>query len=362
MVCHWSRMRPVFSRSGRAAVVSVRSAGISGAMKRALKSLAKNPPSAKKRACGSLPCRTGHCTGAIASKSLSDSDCSAPMSKSRAPLVLECRERGVFAKNIRRRVEAERRTETEPLGHLAHDPPIGPGLARRRQETRAAARCAAPNWSRCRISRPRPAPAAAHARRRRPCRWRSTFSETTNSSSFFSASRAASAFGSDTAGLVPITHSALISPRAMASNIWTAFSPSWVAMRGAFQNRRTRSISGGVNPIWAASWLASPPTSRPPIALGCPVSENGDAPGLADPPGREVAIDDGVDLVGALRRLVDALRIQRDHARRIGKHLEERRDVLLGQAGRQRGGRRRCRRCCARARCASSKPVVWRSM
>ena len=134
-----------------------------------------------------------------------------------------------------------------------------------------------------------------------------TFSETTNSSSFFSASRTTSAFGSDTAGLVPITHSALISPRATASNIWTAFSPSWVAMRGAFQNRRTRSMSGGVNPIWAASWLASPPTSRPPIALGCPVSENGDAPTLPIAPGRKVAIDDGVDLVGALRRLVDAL-------------------------------------------------------
>ena len=107
-----------------------------------------------------------------------------------------------------------------------------------------------------------------------------TFSETTNSSSFFSAARAASASGSDTAGLVPITHSALISPRPIASNICTAFSPSWVAMRGAFQNRRTRSMSGGVKAIWAASWLASPPTSRPPIALGCPVSENGDAPAL----------------------------------------------------------------------------------
>ena len=49
MVCHWSRMRPVFSRSGRPAVVSVRSAGISGATKRALRSLVKKPPSAKKR-------------------------------------------------------------------------------------------------------------------------------------------------------------------------------------------------------------------------------------------------------------------------------------------------------------------------
>jgi len=80
--------------------------------------------------------------------------------------------------------------------------------------------------------------------------------------------RAASASGSDTAGLVPITHNALISPRPIASNIWTAFSPSWVAIRGAFQNRRTRSISGGVKAMCAASWLASPPTSRPPIALG----------------------------------------------------------------------------------------------
>ena len=31
------------------------------------------------------------------------------------------------------------------------------------------------------------------------------------------------------------------------------------------------------------------------------------------------------------------LRIHRDHARRIGKHLEECRDILLGKAGRQRG-------------------------
>ena len=30
----------------------------------------------------------------------------------------------------------------------------------------------------------------------------------------------------------------------------------------------------------AASWLASPPTSRPPMALGWPVSENGPMPGL----------------------------------------------------------------------------------
>ena len=80
-----------------------------------------------------------------------------------------------------------------------------------------------------------------------------TFSDTTNSSSLPSASRTAPARGSDTAGLVAITHSALISPRSIASNICTALRPSRVAMRGAFQNRRTRSISGGVKPICAAS-------------------------------------------------------------------------------------------------------------
>ena len=50
-----------------------------------------------------------------------------------------------------------------------------------------------------------------------------------------------------------------------------------------------------------------------------------------------MTIDDGIDFVGALRRLVDALGVQGDDAQRIGKHLEERRHVVLGQAGRQRG-------------------------
>src|SRR5229473_4530195 len=50
---------------------------------------------------------------------------------------------------------------------------------------------------------------------------------------------------------------------------------------------------------------------------------------LADPPSGEVAIDDSIDLVGALRRLVNALRIQRDHARGISEHLEEVSDIRL---------------------------------
>ena len=87
-------------------------------------------------------------------------------------LVLECRERSVLAKNIRRRAEAEGSAEAEAPGDLAHDPPIGLGLAGRGKE-RALPRDApfrighgagflAPGLRR-----------QQHMRaRRRPCRWK----------------------------------------------------------------------------------------------------------------------------------------------------------------------------------------------
>src|SRR3954468_12735314 len=53
----------------------------------------------------------------------------------------------------------------------------------------------------------------------------------------------------------------------------------------------------------------------------------------ADASGGEVAIDDGVDLVSALRRLVDALRITGDDAGAGVEQIEEVADVLLAQAG-----------------------------
>ena len=107
-----------------------------------------------------------------------------------------------------------------------------------------------------------------------------TFSDTTSSSSRDSASRTASARGSDTAGLVPMTHSALMRPSATASNMSTALRPSPATRFGAFQKRRTRSRSAAEKPMCAASMLASPPTSRPPMALGWPVSDSGPEPGL----------------------------------------------------------------------------------
>jgi hypothetical protein len=103
---------------------------------------------------------------------------------------------------------------------------------------------------------------------------------TTTNGHAASASRTRAARGMLAAGLVPRTHSALTPPSSTASNSSTALRPGRVAMRRAFQNRRTRSTAASSSKlICAASWLARPPTSRPPIALGCPVNENGPMPG-----------------------------------------------------------------------------------
>ena len=45
--------------------------------------------------------------------------------------------------------------------------------------------------------------------------------------------------------------------------------------------------------------------------------------GLADAARRQVAVDDGVDLVGAGRRLVDALAVDGDRLLRLGEQREE---------------------------------------
>jgi hypothetical protein len=79
---------------------------------------------------------------------------------------------------------------------------------------------------------------------------------------------------------------------------------------------------------------------------------------LADAPRGEMAIEDGVDLVGALRRLVDPLRIKRDHARRRAKHPEELCDVALAESGCER-----CRRSAAgNASCARQHLVKARGV
>ena len=48
--------------------------------------------------------------------------------------------------------------------------------------------------------------------------------------------------------------------------------------------------------------------------IGLPGQRERPHAGPPDPPGRQVAVDDGVDLVGAADGLVDPLRIERHHA------------------------------------------------
>ena len=54
---------------------------------------------------------------------------------------------------------------------------------------------------------------------------------------------------------------------------------------------------------------------------------------LADAAGGQVAVDDGIDLVGALRRLVDALAVAGDDARRRGEPVIEAIDIARVEAG-----------------------------
>ncbi len=88
----------------------------------------------------------------------------------------------------------------------------------------------------------------------------------------------------------------------------------------------------------AASWLASPPTSRPPIALGCPVSENGDAPGLPILPVARWQLRIALTLSVPCADWLTPCEYSVTTRSALGKHLEECRNVLLGEAGRQRGG------------------------
>ena len=86
MVCHWSRTRPVLSTNGNSFETLARSAGGSGAMKRALRSGVKKPPSAKKRdSAQRRACAPATANGSSASKASSARSREPPISKSRVP-------------------------------------------------------------------------------------------------------------------------------------------------------------------------------------------------------------------------------------------------------------------------------------
>ena len=86
--------------------------------------------------------------------------------------------------------------------------------------------------------------------------------------------------GSETAGLVAMTQRAPMRPWAAARNISTALRPGREARWGVFQKRARASASPGASHSrWPASMVASAPVSRPPMALGWPVTLKGPPPG-----------------------------------------------------------------------------------
>ena len=104
---------------------------------------------------------------------------------------------------------------------------------------------------------------------------------TTTSSAFSSAASTLLRSGIECAGLVQAIQMAFISPFFTASNISTAVFPATSGMSFIPQNWAISArCSALLKSRCAGNKFAMPPTSRPPIALGWPVSENGPAPGL----------------------------------------------------------------------------------
>ena len=103
---------------------------------------------------------------------------------------------------------------------------------------------------------------------------------TTTNSQRSSARRTVAWSGIDWAGLVQELHSALICPSAAASTISLAVRPGRAGTSGtphsAAISARCSALAMSRGP---PSRLAMPPTSRPPMALGWPVSDSGPAPG-----------------------------------------------------------------------------------
>jgi hypothetical protein len=73
---------------------------------------------------------------------------------------------------------------------------------------------------------------------------------------------------------------ALIFPLSTAWNKSTAFKPACVAMVGLFQNFAPNFDVMDYQIHMCCQHIGKPPTSRPPMALGWPVIENGAAPSL----------------------------------------------------------------------------------
>ena len=131
-------------------------------------------------------------------------------------------------------------------------------------------------------------------------------------------------------------------------------------MRGAFQKRWTRERCIGVLEIEMAGELVGEPAD---LAAAHRVRLAGDRerPGArtGDAAGGEMAVDDGVDLVGAGDRLVDALRVDGDDAIRSGEPVVERPSASRDTPA-MRATALGIEAACLGERCVASR-VVWRA-
>ena len=149
-----------------------------------------------------------------------------------------------------------------------------------------------------------------------------------------SAARTRPARGMLTAGLVLRIHSALTVPSSTASNSSTALSPGRVAMRGADQNRRTRSTSRRIVKAHMRGELIGKAANLPPAHRVRLTGQRERAhAGTADAPGRKMAVDDRVDLVRSGRGLVGALRIECQRALGRGEQVVEADQIAYRHVG-----------------------------
>ena len=222
----------------------------------------------------------------------------------------------MLAEHVGRRAIGKCLVEAHALRHLGDDPPVRLRLARQRQEG-ALARDAALGIGDGAVLLAPGRGRQQHVRRwRRSCRCgaRCRRRRTARASSAPRASRAAR--GSEIAGLVAITQSALISPRSIALEHLhglEAFALGHVAARSR-TGARGRLRPARNSYARRADWRDRRPRARPSRWAGRS-ARTGPMPGLPMRPVARWTVDDGVDLVGALRRLVHALREAGDGAR-----------------------------------------------
>ena len=279
MVCHWSRSRPVISTSGQSGLVGLAGGrGGVGTMRARPVGVGK-PPRPNRREVAMRLAGRGQRAGGMAAYSASLSSARALMSNRRAP-PLPVPDRRACSRNTSaelRQAKASpwpsRAATCATIHQSCRASPGGSRNGRCRLMTRSLL-----------VTVPSFSPQASAGSRTWPkptVSLLAAHSDTARKSHPAMALRTRSPFGMDTAGLVPMTHRARTCLFATASNSETALRPGEVARLGAPQNSRSSARSPGrPNSRWPASRLASAPTSRPPMAFGCPVTLNGLAPGL----------------------------------------------------------------------------------